>query len=238
MDDCISAVDANVKKRLFKKVFKGLLEGKTRVLVTHAVDFLEHVDKIVIMKEGRIVNFGTYEELLSCEYFKQVLATLHETHEQDIGPIDEESLSEDESYTPIEERLIRKFSHVSEDLSRSLISTRKSMLMKNEDKEIISVPWTVYISYLLINCNWIVVLFFCIPLTVIGAWAGLQKTDITVHWMSEFDTQKHKFTYYFYGYLIFMGILALSTFLVWYALRFFLLHAGNTIFKRMSRAVA
>jgi ATP-binding cassette subfamily C (CFTR/MRP) protein 1 len=52
MDDPISALDANVKKKIFKKVFKGDMKKKTRILVTHAVDFLEHVDRIVIMEGG------------------------------------------------------------------------------------------------------------------------------------------------------------------------------------------
>ena len=49
MDDPISALDANVKKKIFKNVFRGLLRNKTRVLVTHAVDFLHLVDKIILL---------------------------------------------------------------------------------------------------------------------------------------------------------------------------------------------
>ena len=52
MDDPISALDANVKKKIFKKVFMKKFAGKTRVLVTHAVDFLEHVDTIILLKKG------------------------------------------------------------------------------------------------------------------------------------------------------------------------------------------
>lgn len=52
MDDPISALDANVKKKIFKNVFTGLLQEKTRVLVTHAVDFLHLVDQIIILKNG------------------------------------------------------------------------------------------------------------------------------------------------------------------------------------------
>lgn len=44
MDDPVSALDANVKKRVFEEVFMRKMKGKTRILVTHAVDFLEHVD--------------------------------------------------------------------------------------------------------------------------------------------------------------------------------------------------
>lgn len=52
MDDPISALDANVRKKVFKNVFLKKLKDKTRVLVTHAVDFLHLVDRIVIMKGG------------------------------------------------------------------------------------------------------------------------------------------------------------------------------------------
>lgn len=54
MDDPISALDSNVKKEIFKNVFLGLLKEKTRILVTHAVEFLHLADRIVIMNDGRI----------------------------------------------------------------------------------------------------------------------------------------------------------------------------------------
>ena len=44
MDDPISALDANVKKKVFKRVFEGAMKHKTRILVTHAIDFLDQVD--------------------------------------------------------------------------------------------------------------------------------------------------------------------------------------------------
>ena len=50
MDDPISALDANVKKKIFKHVFKGKMEEKTRILVTHAIDFLHVVDSIILLK--------------------------------------------------------------------------------------------------------------------------------------------------------------------------------------------
>jgi ABC-type proline/glycine betaine transport system ATPase subunit len=52
MDDPISALDANVKKKIFKKVFLSKFANKTRILVTHAVDFLHLVDTIVLLKKG------------------------------------------------------------------------------------------------------------------------------------------------------------------------------------------
>ena len=68
MDDPISALDANVRKAIFKEVFQKILKDKTRILVTHAVDFIHLADKIVIMDKGRIQAQGTYKQLAKNQY--------------------------------------------------------------------------------------------------------------------------------------------------------------------------
>jgi ABC-type bacteriocin/lantibiotic exporter with double-glycine peptidase domain len=70
MDDPISALDANVKKKIFQNVFMGELKNKTRVLVTHAIDFLHLVDRILLMKDGEIILSGGYEEIKDNAYLK------------------------------------------------------------------------------------------------------------------------------------------------------------------------
>ena len=52
MDDPISALDADVRKKVFNDVFVGLMKDKTRILVTHAVDFIHLADHIIIMQNG------------------------------------------------------------------------------------------------------------------------------------------------------------------------------------------
>jgi ABC-type bacteriocin/lantibiotic exporter with double-glycine peptidase domain len=42
-----------------------MLNGKTRVLVTHGISFLPQVDTIVVMKDGKISEVGTFKELLA-----------------------------------------------------------------------------------------------------------------------------------------------------------------------------
>lgn len=74
MDDPISALDANVRKQIFKHVFMGLLKDKTRILVTHAIDFLHLSDRIVVFKEGKIQAMGTFEELQNDPHLQSVLA--------------------------------------------------------------------------------------------------------------------------------------------------------------------
>ncbi|XP_055346997.1 multidrug resistance-associated protein 1-like [Paramacrobiotus metropolitanus] len=78
LDDPLSAVDAHVGKHLFENVLgpKGLLAGKTRILVTHGISFLPQTDLVVVIDEGTISEVGTYQELLQKKgAFAEVLRT-------------------------------------------------------------------------------------------------------------------------------------------------------------------
>ena len=44
---------------------KGILNNKTRILVTHRVSVLPQVDQIVVLKDGTISEIGTFDELVA-----------------------------------------------------------------------------------------------------------------------------------------------------------------------------
>ena len=73
MDDPISALDANVRKKIFTKVIVGMLKEKTRILVTHAIDFLHLSDRIIVLEDGQIQAIGTFEELQNDTHLLAVL---------------------------------------------------------------------------------------------------------------------------------------------------------------------
>ena len=66
LDDPLSAVDSHVGKHIFEHVIgpKGMLNGKTRVLVTHSVTHLQHMDNIIVLKDNTVSEQGTYQELI------------------------------------------------------------------------------------------------------------------------------------------------------------------------------
>ncbi|CAG2115624.1 unnamed protein product, partial [Medioppia subpectinata] len=63
LDDPLSAVDASVAKHIFQKCIVEYLKDKARVLVTHQIQFLRDAHKILVLKEGKCIAFGSYEEL-------------------------------------------------------------------------------------------------------------------------------------------------------------------------------
>ncbi|XP_077679517.1 ATP-binding cassette sub-family C member 2 isoform X2 [Eretmochelys imbricata] len=67
LDDPLSAVDAHVGKHLFDQVLgpDGLLQGKTRILVTHSISFLPKTDEIVVLVAGAVSEQGSYSTLLA-----------------------------------------------------------------------------------------------------------------------------------------------------------------------------
>jgi ABC transporter len=56
--------DAHVGRNLFNDCLKGTLQGKTRILITHQLQYLSGVDRILILKEtpmgGTVAEFGTF----------------------------------------------------------------------------------------------------------------------------------------------------------------------------------
>jgi ABC-type multidrug transport system fused ATPase/permease subunit len=64
LDDPLSAVDAHVGSAIFQQCVCSLLAGKTRILVTHGLQYIASANAILVMADGRIVERGTYGELV------------------------------------------------------------------------------------------------------------------------------------------------------------------------------
>ena len=108
LDDPISALDAHVRKAIFNKVFCDILKDKTRILITHAVDFVHLADRIIIMDDGEIDAQGTFEELQDHAYMKEILE-IHKENKVSLEDAANEG-AEDELANDEPEDTLRKIS--------------------------------------------------------------------------------------------------------------------------------
>ena len=71
LDDPLAALDAHVGRDVFDAIIgpQGLLasRGTTRILVTHSVSVLKHMDRIVVMRDGATAETATFPELLASQ---------------------------------------------------------------------------------------------------------------------------------------------------------------------------
>jgi ATP-binding cassette, subfamily C (CFTR/MRP), member 1 len=60
LDDPLSAVDVHVSRHIFEECIVGYLAGKTRVLVTHQVQYLPRSDAVMVIDKGSVAAAGSF----------------------------------------------------------------------------------------------------------------------------------------------------------------------------------
>lgn len=85
LDDCLSAVDTKTENAILNAL-KVIMENRTSIIISHRVSSAKLADKIIVLDDGRIVEHGTHEELLSK---KGVYAELYEKQTQSAEAIEE-----------------------------------------------------------------------------------------------------------------------------------------------------
>jgi ATP-binding cassette subfamily B protein len=63
LDEPTASLDPRSEYEIYKR-FAGLSENKTTLLITHRLASIHMADRIIVMKQGRIVEQGTHQELL------------------------------------------------------------------------------------------------------------------------------------------------------------------------------
>ncbi|MGR3934328.1 ABC transporter ATP-binding protein [Streptomyces sp. BRA346] len=73
LDDATSAVDARVEHEIHGAL-RGVMAGRTTLLVAHRLSTLALADRIAVLDGGRLVDLGTDEELRGrCELYRRLL---------------------------------------------------------------------------------------------------------------------------------------------------------------------
>ncbi|XP_071961483.1 ATP-binding cassette sub-family C member 9-like [Antedon mediterranea] len=181
LDDPLSALDVHVGSQLFNDGIQGLLieRGKTVVLVTHQVQYVEHADQIIVMEEGKILTQGTLEEIQSSD--PELYLSWRKTMEQKESESEQEMSgmeSADEERAKLKKQLSIKESTEDKQTKKDKDTTKLI-----EDEEIVrgSVSYTMYLYYINAMGKLLSVLVIISCISVTGMMVG------TNFWLSEWS---------------------------------------------------
>lgn len=81
LDDVLSAVDSKTEKKLIESLSKG---QQTRIIVSHKISALKNCDGILVLNQGKMLDFGLHSELLErCPFYRNLV---HLQSEESVAP--------------------------------------------------------------------------------------------------------------------------------------------------------
>lgn len=134
-DDPLSAVDARVGRHIFDNVMgpNGMLADKTRILVTHQVQYLNQADLIIILKNGEIQAIGSWQEMQP--QINEEFGTLNQNQ------IDETLQAVEASGNGMQQKAAVQPAKTAEK------AEMQEKTDNDEDQTEGSVPWSVWLAY-------------------------------------------------------------------------------------------
>uniref|UniRef100_A0A0A0KCQ4 ABC-type xenobiotic transporter n=1 Tax=Cucumis sativus TaxID=3659 RepID=A0A0A0KCQ4_CUCSA len=144
LDDPFSAVDAHTATTLFDECVMTALDKKTVVLVTHQVEFLSEVDKILVIEGGEITQSGSYEELLTVGTPFQKLVSAHKDGIIASGTSESENPRDFETID-----IVKREKYDKKDANSKRLGGVQ--LTDEEEKEIGDVGWRPFWDYITVS---------------------------------------------------------------------------------------
>ena len=190
-DEPIAAVDANVGQKIMENCIIKYLNGKTRIIVTNALNYLKYIDKIIYMKSGNIEWTGNYDELQNQSFYSKLMT------KNDLNHHINDNQSDNNCDNQIKEKEDDKIVRIT----------------KEEEQSNKGIKFSVYLDY----CRYMGgICFMIIVIIVMCLWqANKGGSDLWLAYWSKDENQekcqtdkKYKWTFF----LIFSGLGLFSVF--------------------------
>ena len=68
LDEATSSIDTRTEQKV-QRAFARMMEGRTSFIVAHRLSTIQNADRILVMKDGHIMEQGTHRELLEKQGF-------------------------------------------------------------------------------------------------------------------------------------------------------------------------
>jgi ATP-binding cassette subfamily B protein len=72
LDEATSNIDTRTEI-MVQKAFDKLMEGHTSIIIAHRLQTIKEADKILVMKDGNLIESGSHNELLNKNGFYKEL---------------------------------------------------------------------------------------------------------------------------------------------------------------------
>ncbi|KAM9609982.1 ATP-binding cassette sub-family C member 4 isoform 6-T7 [Trichechus inunguis] len=159
LDDPLSAVDAEVSRHLFELCICQTLHEKITILVTHQLQYLKAASQILILKDGKMVQKGTYTEFLKSGLdFGSLLRKENEETDQSPVPgtptLRSRTFSESSVWSQLSSRPSLK-EGTQEDQTTENVQATLSEESRSEGK----VGLKAYKSYFAAGAHWLIIVF-------------------------------------------------------------------------------
>ncbi|XP_077569451.1 ATP-binding cassette sub-family C member 12-like isoform X2 [Stigmatopora nigra] len=141
LDDPLSAVDAHVGKHIFEQCIQRQLQGKSIILVTHQLQYLEFCHDILVLENGQVLESGNHRTLMRADGRYAQLITGYKAEQAKSGQNKEVAPSEMDEEEPATIGIINR---VSEDITA--VNSGEQLVSEETCTEG-AISWRTYAQY-------------------------------------------------------------------------------------------
>ncbi|XP_075939249.1 ATP-binding cassette sub-family C member 12-like [Anarhichas minor] len=155
LDDPLAAVDAHVGKHIFEECIKKELRGKSIILITHQLQYLEFCDDIMLLDDGEVQEAGNHQDLMkaNARYAQLIINSQMEpeNEEEEVSPQEAAQLRDIERRQSTGGGLVNPAFDMSDEKDDGMTTNQRSpvddQLVSQESTTEGAVSWRVYQQY-------------------------------------------------------------------------------------------